>query len=164
MWFLFFLDKPRVKIDGFAQEEAMNRQSRCAHCRRRFAPNPRVKSQRFCSNTPCQRARKAQWQRDKMATDPDYQANQRDARQTWQRQHPDYWRHYRRRRPDYRERNRRLQTHRDQQRRAKPLAKMDASGAVTVVNPGIYHLIPATDEGLAKMDALSITCRLIPMP
>jgi hypothetical protein len=25
-----------------------------------------------------------------MATDPDYQANQRDARHTWQRQHPDY--------------------------------------------------------------------------
>jgi hypothetical protein len=57
-----------------------------------------------------------------------------------------------------------LQTHRDQQRRAKPLAKMDASGAVTFVNPFIYHLIPATDETLAKMDVLPIACRLIPMP
>lgn len=164
MWFLFFLDKPRFKIDGFAQEDAMHRQSRCAHCRRRFAPNPRVKSQRFCSNNPCQRARKAQWQRDKMATDPDYQANQRDARQTWQRQHPDYWRHYRRRRPDYRERNRLLQTHRDQKRRAKPLAKMDSLGTVTFVNPGIYHLIPAPGEVLAKMDPLSMKCHLIPIP
>ena len=97
------------------------------------------------------------------ATDPDYQANQRDAQHTWQRQRPDYWRHYRQRRADYRERNRLLQTHRDQKRRPKLLAKMDASGAVTFVNPGIYHLIPATGEVLAKMDALSVKCRLIPM-
>lgn len=142
----------------------MDRPSRCAHCRRRFVPNPRVKTQRFCSNMPCQRARKAKWQRDKMATDPDYQANQRDARQAWQRQHPDYWRHYRQRRADYRERNRLLQTHRDHKRRVPVLAKMDASGALTFVNPGIYHLIPATGEVLAKMDALSMKCHLIPMP
>jgi hypothetical protein len=142
----------------------MDRPSRCAHCRRRFVPNPRVKTQRFCSNTPCQRTRKAKWQRDKMATDPDYQANQRDARQAWQHQHPDYWHHYRQRRADYRERNRLLQTHRDHKRRVPVLAKMDASGAVTFVNPGIYHLIPATGEVLAKMDALSMKCRLIPMP
>jgi hypothetical protein len=142
----------------------MDRPSRCAHCRRRFVPNPRVKTQRFCSNTPCQRTRKAKWQRDKMATDPDYQANQRDARQAWQHQHPDYWRHYRQKRADYRERNRLLQTHRDHKRRAPMLAKMDASGAITFVNPGIYHLIPTTGEGLAKMDVLSMKCRLIPMP
>jgi hypothetical protein len=98
-----------------------------------------------------------------MATDPDYQANQRDARHAWQRQHPDYWRHYRRRRAEYRERNRLLQSHRDQTRRTQVLAKMDASGAVTFVNPGIYHLIPATGNVLAKMDALSMKCRLIPI-
>jgi hypothetical protein len=141
----------------------MNGKSRCAYCRRRFVPNPRVKIQRFCSNTPCQRARKAKWQRDKMATDPDYQANQRDARQAWQIRHRDYWRQYRQRRSDYCERNRLLQTHRDQARRLKPLAKMDASGAVSFVNPGIYHLIPATGDHLAKMDALSMKCRLVPI-
>lgn len=141
----------------------MNGKSRCAYCRRRFVPNPRVKIQRFGSNTPCQRARKAKWQRDKMATDPDYQANQRDARQAWQTRQRDYGRQYRQRRSDYYERNRLLQTHRDQARRLKPLAKMDASGAVSFVNPGIYHLIPATGEPLAKMDALSMKCRLVPI-
>jgi hypothetical protein len=141
----------------------MNGKSRCAYCRRRFVPNPRVKIQRVCSNTPCQRARKAKWQRDKMATDPDYQANQRDARQAWQTRHRDYWRQYRQRRSDYCERHRLLQTHRDQAHRLKPLAKMDASGAVSFVNPGIYHLIPATGDHLAKMDALSMKCRLVPI-
>jgi hypothetical protein len=152
-----------LKIDGFAQEEAMNRQSRCVHCRCRFVPHPRVKTQRFCSNKLCQRARKAKWQRAKMATDPDYQANQRDAQHAWQHRHPDYWRQYRLRRADYRERNRLLQTHRDHKRRAKPLAKMDASASVTFVKPGIYHLIPAVGEHLAKMDVLSQKYQVIPI-
>ena len=89
-----------------------------------------------------------------MATDPDYQVNQRDAQRAWQHRHPDYWRQYRLRRAAYRERNRLLQTHRDHKRRATPLAKMDASFPIIFVKPGIYHLIPAVGEHLAKMDAL----------
>lgn len=113
--------------------------NRCAHCRGSFVPNPRAKAQRLCAKKPCQRARKTQWQRAKMATDPDYHANQRDAQRAWQRQHPDYWRQYRRqRRPDSRERNRLLQTHRDHARRAPALAKMDASVPLTRIQPGLY--------------------------
>jgi hypothetical protein len=141
----------------------MPRKSRCAHCRRRFVPHPRVKTQRFCANQACQRARKAQWQREKMATDPDYQANQRDAQQAWQHRHPGYWRQYRLRRAAYWERNLLLQTHRDHKRRATPLAKMDASASVTFVKPGVYHLIPAVGEHLAKMDGLSQKCHVIPI-
>lgn len=141
----------------------MPRKSQCAHCRRRFVPHPRVKTQRFCANKACQRARKAQWQREKMATDPDDQANQRDAQQAWQHRPPGYWRQYRLRRAAYRERNRLLQTHRDHKRRATPLAKMDASASVTFVKPGVYHLIPAVGEHLAKIDGLSQKCHVIPI-
>jgi hypothetical protein len=98
-----------------------------------------------------------------MATDPDYQANQRDYQQAWQTRHPNYWRQYRQNRPDYAERNRLLQTHRDQKRRPNLLAKMDASAPVTFLKPGIYHLIPEIGEHLAKMDALSQKYRLVPM-
>ena len=141
----------------------MSRQTRCAHCRCRFVPNPRIKTQRFCSAKPCQQARKTKWQRHKMAIDPDYQANQRDGHSAWRKRHRDYWRQYRQRRPDYRERNRVLQTHRDQKRRPSMLAKMDALSPVSFVKPGIYHLIPEVGEHLAKMDALSQKYRLIPM-
>jgi hypothetical protein len=103
------------------------------------------------------------WQREKMVTDPDYQANQRDAQHAWHNRHRDYWRHYRQWRPDYRERNRLLQTHRDQTRRAKALAKMDASVPVSFVTPGLYHLIPAVGEHLAKLDVLSQKCHVIPV-
>jgi hypothetical protein len=126
-------------------------------------PNPRVKIQRFCGNQSCQKARKAKWQRHKMATDPDYQANQRDARQAWQRQNPTYWRLYRHKHPADCARHRLLQPHRDYKRRNTPRTKMDASDAVTFVNPGVYPLIPATAKARAKMDALPMAYRLIPM-
>ncbi len=141
----------------------MHCKMRCVHCRCLFVPNPRAKTQRFCAKKACQQARKAQWQRDKMATDPDYRANQRDCQQRWQRQHPQYWREYRQQRAAYRERNRLLQQHRDHTRRTRPLAKMDGFEPVTFIQPGIYHLIPAVGERLAKMDVLSQKCHVIPI-
>lgn len=141
----------------------MNRKMRCAHCRCLFVPNPRAKTQRFCANKACQRARKAQWQRAKMATDPDYRANQQDCQHRWQHEHPQYWRQYRQHRADYRERNRLLQQHRDYQRRLHPLAKMDGFASVTGIQPGMYHLIPVVGPHLAKMDVLSQKCRVIPV-
>lgn len=141
----------------------MHRTRRCAHCRCHFLPDPRVKPQRFCSNKACQRARKAQWQRDKLATDPDDRANQRDCQQRWQHQHPHYWRQYRQQRADYRERNRLLQQHRDHKRRIRPLAKMAVLEPVTFIQPGIYPLIPVVGPPLAKMEVLSHKCHVIPM-
>jgi hypothetical protein len=141
----------------------MNRQLHCAHCRCQFVPNPRVKTQRFCAATSCQKARKNQWQKHKMATDPDYQANQQDCQRAWHQRHPNYWRQYRQHRPNYGERNRLLQRHRDRKRRPKMLAKMDASTSLSFVKPGVYHLIPAVGETLAKMDTLSQKCHLIPV-
>lgn len=130
----------------------MHRTRRCAHCRCHFLPDPRVKTQRFCSNKACQRARKAQWQRDKLATDPDYRANQRDCPQSWQHQHPPSWRQYRQQRADYRARNRLLQQHRDHKRRIRPLAKMAVLEPVTFIQLGIYPLIPVVGPHLAKME------------
>lgn len=141
----------------------MNRTIRCAHCRCLFVPNPRAKTQRFCAHKACQRARKAQWQREKMATDPDYRGNQRDCQHRWQHQHPQYWREYRQQHAAYRARNRLLQQHRDHKRRLRPLAKMDVFEAVTSIQPGIYHLIPAVGERLAKMEVLSQKCHVIPI-
>ena len=71
---------------------------RCKHCHLCLPTNPHVKNQQYCGRTECQRARKNAWQRNKMATDPDYVDNQRRARQSWQKNNPDYWRTYRQKR------------------------------------------------------------------
>ena len=44
---------------------------RCAYCGRPFEPRPQVPDQAFCASRECQRARKRQWQRDKLKSDPD---------------------------------------------------------------------------------------------
>jgi hypothetical protein len=141
----------------------MSQKIRCANpdCRRLFLPDPRVKGQRYCSKTECRRARKRQWQRQKIKEDPDYRDNQRDAQQCWVEQNRGYWRRYRDRRPGYVKRNRILQRERDRRRRLASLAKMDASKDISSIKPGSYYLIPAKRD-LAKMDLLSPKYFLIP--
>lgn len=73
----------------------------CACCGNLFEPRPQVPNQTFCSSPDCQRARKRQWQRAKLQSDPDYRDNQRAAQQAWSQRNPDYWRDYRADRPDY---------------------------------------------------------------
>jgi len=135
------------------------RSGRCAHCRCQLVLNPRLKDQRYCGRSECQRARKRLWQRHKMATDADYPLNQKAAQKHWQQEHPHYWRDYRKRHPDYAEGNRRLQKQRDQRR--KTLAKMDTSSRINHVKAGTYYLLPCSVD-LAKMDALAQKVTLIP--
>ncbi len=137
----------------------MGQPNKCAHCQRHFRPNPKIKNQSYCGRKECQRARKSKWQREKMASDPDYRINQQDSQKNWCRQNPDYWRKYRSRNRQYCERNRQLQKCRDERQRAH-LAKMDASGPFFEVKPGTYQLLPG-DPHLAKMDALMV--KIVPI-
>lgn len=138
----------------------------CVHCGKEFKPNPRVKRQRYCKNKQCRKARRAKWQRLKMATDPDYRDNQRRCQRQWQRRHSGYYSLYRKNHPKYTERNRLLQQMRDNRRRkhtkGQMLAKMDS-----LLRPyysrkgGIFRLIPQGSQMLAKMD--SLTVKLVPI-
>jgi len=139
----------------------MKTNDRCAHCRQVFVPNPRLKHQKYCGHHVCQNARKAKWQRQKMALDSDYQLNQKDAQHQWQEKNVDYWNKYRQSHPEYCERNRQLQKLRDAKRRAQRLAKMDALNRFKPVNPGTYYLVPLGPD-LAKMDALTQRIKIIP--
>jgi len=66
----------------------------CSCCHRSLPVNPRSHDQRFCGQPLCQQARKTQWQRAKLTSDPAYLQNQREACpcQTWRENHQDYWR------------------------------------------------------------------------
>jgi hypothetical protein len=122
--------------------------------------NPRSKNQRYCGKKECQRARKRAWQKEKMAVDPDYRANQQECNKAWRDRNPDYWRNYRRSHPAYTEKNRLLQ----KARRTKGdacVAKMDASKTDSFARTGTYWLIP--EDGVAKMDAFARKVVLIPV-
>lgn len=81
-------------------------EKRCECCKRRFIPRPAVRHQEYCSNPECQKARKRAWQKEKLASDSDYRANQAEAQRQWRSRNRDYWRRYRRRNPTYTEGNR----------------------------------------------------------
>jgi len=131
----------------------------CIHCRKSFNPNPRIKNQKYCNEKECQKARKAKWQREKMAKDLDYKSNQKACQQQWQRGQPDYYRDYRAKHPEYVERNKLLQITRNAKRRkdglVRLIAKMDALNSICSMRKWLFKLVPQ-DSMIAKMDSLIV--------
>jgi len=120
----------------------------CKHCGSRFLATRR--SQKYCTEESCRRSRKRQWQRNKLASDPDYRAAQREAHVCWLAKNPDYYRTYRRNNPSYTLENRLKQRIRNRRSREK-IAKMDAKMPVIT---GLYQLLAINSNGdlIAKME------------
>jgi hypothetical protein len=122
-------------------------QRRCRYCERIFQPSKYQPAQAVCSDLGCQRRRRAEYHRRKIAADPEYRQVCLDSPQKWRSRNPDYWRHYREQHPDSVERNRQQQHVRDQKRHLRDLAnnnslfdlKHSASG-VWLVGAGLEHL------------------------
>jgi len=141
----------------------MNTRNCCKNCRRIIdQPNPRIENQQYCKRKKCQRARKRRWQKRKMATDKDYQLNQKASQRKWRENNPDYCSNYRTTHLDYCERNRILQKKRDACRRLSNLAKMDAIAPLYENISEGYYIFPANSD-LAKMDALFPVFHIIPV-
>jgi hypothetical protein len=142
---------------------------RCVGCARSFEPRRHVPHQRYCSRPECQRARRRCWQREKLAADADYRANQAAAQQCWRERHPEYWRHYRRCHPDSTERNRTQQRERNRLRRrvaaavaaAPGIANMNVCEAEKPFVSGLYRLIPVSRASVAKSDAYVVKMQLM---
>ena len=56
---------------------------KCAYCNKSFIPSFRHPNQKFCLRDSCKKSKKAQYQREKIKTDADYKANQKDANKRW---------------------------------------------------------------------------------
>ena len=141
-------------------------QSPCAGCSAFFTP--RNKDQNFCSKPACQRLRKALWQKQKLATDPEYKEEQRLAQNKWLQNNPDYWKKYRKKNREKTDRNRSLQKIRNMKQHKNKadcqaiktigIAKMDARKTGVAGFSGQYWLVPE----VAKMDAVKIFITAIP--
>ena len=134
----------------------------CACCKKRFIAHPAVRHQRYCSDPGCQKARKRDWQKEKLSSDSDYRANQAEAQRQWRSRNKDYWRQYRKRNPAYTERYRIRQRERNRVRRSGPeIAKMDELKGKSVIPSGRYRLVPLCNLGIAKMDELIVEIGII---
>ncbi|MEX3639962.1 hypothetical protein [Paraburkholderia sp. BR14320] len=136
----------------------------CAACGAHFSPLAHVPNQRYCSLKACQLARRRNWQRARMRTDPDYRANQARAQASWCARHPDYWRRYRETHPACRERNREMQRERNVRRNAAPVAKMGTSSSFRPLASGFYLLCDALEAGIAKMNAWTVHIAVLSGP
>lgn len=121
----------------------------CQACGLEFEVRPQLPGQRFCPAPKCQRRRRREWQRQRLATDADYRENQARAQRNWVAAHRGYWHEYRELHPAYAARNREQQKRRNVTNR---IAKMDVWKRLTAVRSGIYALSPAPQTLIAKMD------------
>jgi hypothetical protein len=140
----------------------------CVYCGDVFEPSPRHKNQTACRKIPCQRAKRAAWQRHKMKTDPDYRLTQKLNQKQCAESHPGYWTQYRKRNPKKAERNRILQALRNRRARSPGssvrmeeslIAKMGASKPDNFEVFGQFWMVPV----IAKMDALKVNILRIPI-
>lgn len=120
---------------------------RCRYCQQVFQPVPYHPQQLVCSQAACQRQRRRDYQRQKIASDAVYRQVSRDSSQKWRRAHPGYWKRYRQSHPEQAERNRQRQQRRDQKRRLVNLANNNlavdlkhSAAEVWLLGPAARHL------------------------
>lgn len=95
---------------------------RCPYCLQPFFPSIYQPTQTVCGDAGCQRKRRSDYRRTKLADDPNYREACRQSSRQWRKQHPDYWKQYRQAHPSSVERNRQQQSSRDRKQHLKILA------------------------------------------
>jgi hypothetical protein len=132
----------------------------CPYCERIFQPSKYQPGQSVCSDAGCQRRRRADYHRQKIAADPEYRQVCLDSPQKWRSRNPDYWRRYREQHPAAVGRNRQQQHVRDQKQRLRDLANNNSAfdlkrsaAEIWLLGHGLQNLANNT------MDAWSVSFR-----
>jgi len=73
---------------------------RCPYCHRSFLPSSYRPQQSVCSRPECQRQRRSDHHRKKLATDPEYFQVVLDSQKQWWDEHPDYQKQHRQPNPE----------------------------------------------------------------
>jgi hypothetical protein len=120
---------------------------RCRYCQKSFQPSKFQPRQTVCGEAECQRKRRADYHRGKLASDPEYREGCRDSPRKWRARNPGYWKQYRQKNPAGVEQNREQQKLRDQKRKlCNPANNTSASdlkhsaAEVWLIGAGAAHL------------------------
>ena len=68
----------------------MSKTRRCPYCQCSFQPSVYRPQQVICSQPECQRRRRADYHRKKLAADPEYRQVVRESQKQWWDEHPQY--------------------------------------------------------------------------
>jgi hypothetical protein len=66
----------------------------CAYCKRKFRPSRFHPEQTVCASSDCQRRRRADYHKRKLASDPAYLEQCRHSQKKWRDENPDYMKDY----------------------------------------------------------------------
>lgn len=120
---------------------------RCRYCQKNFQPSKFQPQQAVCGQPDCQRQRRSDYHRAKLAADAEYRDVCRDSSRQWRGNHPGYWKEYREKNPPAVEQNRGQQKRRDQKRKLCDLANntsaldlKHSAAHVWLVGPGAAFL------------------------
>lgn len=97
----------------------MSQSRRCPYCNSSFLPSAYRPQQSVCSRPTCQRRRRTDYHRKKLATDAEYHQVALESQKQWREEHPDYQKQWRRQNPQRVENNRERQRQRDLKRRLR---------------------------------------------
>jgi hypothetical protein len=95
----------------------------CLYCERIFTPSKYRPDQKVCSEAACQKRRRADYHRIRIASDPEYAQVVRDSRKKWRDEHPSYQRGYWRTHKEAAAQNHERQRQRDRKRHVTNLVK-----------------------------------------
>ena len=87
----------------------MSQSRRCPYCQSSFLPSVYRPRQSVCGRLECQRRRRSDYHRKKLAADPEYFQVVRDSQKQWWEEHPGYQKQHRQQNPKLVERNRHRQ-------------------------------------------------------
>ena len=118
-------------------------QRSCRFCRCSFHASRFHPEQTVCAAAECQRRRRREYHRHKIAADSVYHQVCKDSSQKWRAENPGYWKRYRQAHPDQTEQNRVLQQGRDQKRRIRDLANNNSALDLKSCTAGVWLFGPA---------------------
>jgi hypothetical protein len=119
---------------------------RCHYCQQVFQASVYHPQQRVCCQPECQRRRKGDYHGNKIGPDRAYAETVRNSQSKWRAEHPDYWKQYRKRRPEAVERNREQPRWRDRRRQLGNLAKNNLASAKVFIFQSIVRPPGAAKE------------------
>jgi len=98
------------------------RERLCRYCQKSFQPSKFQPLQAVCGEALCQRQRRGDYHRQKIAADAEYRKICADSVAKWRARNPDYWSRYRQQHPEAVAHNRQQQQLRDRRRHLRHLA------------------------------------------
>ena len=119
---------------------------RCRYCNEVFQPSKYQPQQAVCSQPDCQQQRRADYHRQKIASDAEYRQGCLESARKWRSRNPDYWRRHREKNPAAVEANRERQHRRDQQQRLRDLANNNSAFDLKRSAAEVWFFGPAAEH------------------